>query len=222
MKLTKFSHSLVRLEKDGAALVIDPGSLSEAAEALRSTDVVLVTHEHADHVDLPVLAQALTEQPELQVYAPESVAASLRELVQQAGSQAVDRVHTAETGTTFEAAGFHLRVVGGQHALIHPRIPVVANLGYIVDGAVYHPGDSLIVPAGLELQVLLVPLHAPWSKTGEVVDFVCSVRAAKAYPIHDALLNEAGRQFAAGHVSRFGAEFGTDFQTLALRETVEI
>ena len=46
MRLTKLGHACVRLDKDGAALVIDPGVWSQAAEALSGASAVLVTHEH--------------------------------------------------------------------------------------------------------------------------------------------------------------------------------
>ena len=34
MKLTKYTHACVRLEKNGRVLVLDPGTFSESAEAL--------------------------------------------------------------------------------------------------------------------------------------------------------------------------------------------
>lgn len=79
-----------------------------------------------------------------------------------------------------------------------------------------------MVPDGLDVKTLLVPIHAPWSKVGEVLDFVISVRAPKAYPVHDALLNELGRGLVEGHVTRIGARYGTTYQALAPRDSVEV
>ena len=72
------------------------------------------------------------------------------------------------------------------------------------------------VPAGE------VPIHAPWNKVGEVVDFVIGVRAPKAFPIHDALLNDSGRGLVEGHVTRFGAKYGTEYRHLSSGDTVEV
>ncbi len=217
MKLTKYTHACVRLEKEGKVLVIDPGTFSESAEALNGADAVLVTHEHNDHLDSREVIKALRSNPDLVVHAPARVAAALQE-----ESDIADRVHSVDPGSSFDVAGFSIRTFGGQHALIHAQIPVVANIGYLVDDNVFHPGDSFVVPDGIEVKTLLVPIHAPWSKIGEVVDFVISVRAPKAFPVHDGLLNELGRGVVEGHVTRIGARYGTSYTRLAPRESVEV
>lgn len=219
MLLTKFSHSCVRLQKDNQVLVIDPGTWSEGAEALDGAHAVLVTHEHPDHIDVPAVLEALRTNPALEVHAPAGVAA---ELSRQAGAAGSGRVHAVEPGSSFAAGGFSVRSFGGQHALIHPLIPVVANIGYLVEENVFHPGDSFVVPDGIGVKTLLVPLHAPWSKVGEVVDFVVAVRAQRAFPVHDALLNELGRGLVEGHVGRIGGKYGTSYTSLALRQSVEV
>ena len=218
MKLTKYTHACVRLEKEGGVLVLDPGTFSESAEALAGAQVVLVTHEHADHLDIPAVVKALQDDKDLVLHAPEGVAGQLR----AEAAAAADRIHTVEPGSTFQAAGFDIRSFGGQHALIHPQIPMVANIGFLVDNNVYHPGDSFIIPDGITVQTLLVPLHAPWSKSAEVVDFVIGVRAPRAFQIHDGLLNDNGLGIVEGHVKRIGAKYGTEYRHLAPRESVEV
>lgn len=218
MLLTKFTHACIRLEQDGRVLVLDPGVFSETATALEGADAVLITHEHPDHLDTPAMLEGLSAAPALEVHAPAGVAAALRD----EAPEHADRIHTAAPGERFTAAGFAVQCFGGQHALIHPTIPVVANIGYLIDDAVYHPGDSLIVPDGVSVGTLLVPVHAPWSKVSEVVDFVVSVRAPRAFQIHDGLLNETGLGFTESHIARIGAQHGVKFEHLAPGQSVEV
>lgn len=218
MKLTKYTHSCVRLQKDGRVLVLDPGNLSETAEALAGAEAALITHEHADHIDVEAVVGALRTTAEFAVFAPAGVADQLR----TEAPEAVARINAVEPGSTLEVAGFAVRSFGGQHALIHPQIPVVANIGYLIDDNVYHPGDSFIIPDGISVKTLLVPLHAPWSKSAEVLDFVIGVRAPRAFQIHDGLLNDNGLKIVEGHVKRIGAKYGTEYVHVRPGESVEV
>ena len=49
--------------KDGAVLVIDPGTFSDAAAALHGATAVMVTHEHSDHLDVDAIRAALSSDP---------------------------------------------------------------------------------------------------------------------------------------------------------------
>lgn len=213
MQLTKFTHACVRFDDGDRTLVVDPGVFSEVAAALDGADAVLITHEHPDHVVLDDLRAAARRDPRLRVFAPDPVAAELGDLGEQ--------VVTTAPGQAFEAAGFPVRSFGGQHAVIHPSIPVIPNVGYLVDDSVYVPGDSLVVPP-VPVQLLLVPIHAPWSKTAEVIDFVVSVRAPRAVNVHDVLLTDTGREFVEGHVRRIGAEYGCEYSHLGPAETLDV
>lgn len=203
--LTKFAHSCVRLDDGDRSLVIDPGMFADVPAALDGTDAVLITHEHPDHVDVEPLLAAAKANPRLRVWATPSLAASL---------ELGDQVVAVRPGETFTAGGFDVEVSGGQHALLHPSVPVIENNCYLIDGAIYHPGDSFIVPTK-QPQLLLLPIMAPWSKTAEVVDFAVSVRAPRALPIHDGMLTETGLRFIEGHVTRIGGEHGVQYTTAA-------
>ncbi|PZS16183.1 MAG: MBL fold metallo-hydrolase [Pseudonocardiales bacterium] len=213
MQLTKFTHACVRLDDGDRSLVLDPGTFSEVETALDGAHGVLITHEHADHIDADRLRAAARSNPRMRIWAPAGVAATLGDLGEQ--------VVAVGAGESFDAAGFAVQTFGGQHALIHSTIPVVANVAYLVEGAVYHPGDSLVVPP-VPVHTLLAPIHAPWSKTGEVIDFMISVRAPQVHQIHDGLLNEVGLGFVEGHLSRLGAEHGTEFRHLKPSESVDL
>ncbi|MEV1145469.1 MBL fold metallo-hydrolase [Micromonospora sp. NPDC049799] len=182
MRLTKYGHSCVRVEHDGGVLVIDPGVFSEP-EALDGVDAVLITHEHPDHVNVPALAERHEDRP-FALYGPASLASMLDGLA--------DVLAPVEAGAEFTAAGVPVRAYGGRHAVIHPDIPVIDNLAYLVDDRVYHPGDSLVVPDDVRVDTLFLPIHAPWTKFSESLDFLRAVAPRRAYALHDGLLNDNG------------------------------
>jgi L-ascorbate metabolism protein UlaG (beta-lactamase superfamily) len=209
MQLTKYTHSCVRFDDGERTLVIDPGAFSQLDPALDGADAVLITHEHADHVDAERVRAAAKADPRLRIWAPAGVAETLAELGEQ--------VVAVGAGESFDAAGFSVQTFGGQHALIHPLVPIVANVGYVIGGAVCHPGDSLIVPP-VPVSTLLLPSVAPWSKVSEVIDFAVAVRAPKAYPIHDGIVNDYYRGILQNVLAPIAASFGVEFASFG--ETV--
>lgn len=210
--LTKYGHSCVRLDNGDRSLVIDPGVFSLVDAALDGAGEVLITHEHPDHVNADAVRAAAQANPRLRIWAPPHLATDL---------DLGDQIVAVTPGATFEAAGFRVETFGGQHAVIHPIVPVIQNNCYLVDGAVYHPGDSFIVPTK-QVRLLLLPIHAPWSKTAEVIDFAVSVRAPRAVPIHDGLLNEHGLGFVEAHVTRIGAQHDVEYMHMDTRSTLPL
>ncbi|MBD0748117.1 MBL fold metallo-hydrolase [Streptomyces sp. CBMA152] len=195
MKLTKKSHSCVRLEKDGRTLVIDPGNFSEADAAL-GADVVLVTHEHPDHFDEERLRAGLESNPAAEIW-------TLRSVAEKISAAFPGRVHIVGHGDSFTAAGFDVQVHGELHAVIHPDIPRVTNVGYLVDGSLFHPGDALTVPDH-PVDTLMLPVQAPWSKISEVIDYVREVAPRRAIDIHDALLTDLARPIYDRQIGQLG------------------
>jgi L-ascorbate metabolism protein UlaG (beta-lactamase superfamily) len=183
MKFTKLGHSCVRLEKDGAALVIDPGGWSEAAAALDGAAAVMVTHEHPDHLDADAIRAALSRDPDLALWANQSICAKFGEFG--------DRAQPVRHGDALEVAGFSVHVYGVDHALIHQDIPLVVNTGFLVEEEVFHPGDSFTIPEE-PVNTLLLPISAPWLKAGEMIDYFRAVRPARGFAIHDAILSDNG------------------------------
>ena len=195
MRITKFGHACVRIEHDGAAVVLDPGVFSEA-EALDGATAVLITHEHADHVHPDLLRRS-----DAPIWTIEAVARLLRE---QAPDVA-ERVTVVRPGDRLDVSGQSVEVVGEKHAGIH-------NSGYLVTvggAAVYHPGDALTAP-GRAVDVLLAPVSAPWLKVSEAVDFVREVGAPRSLGIHDRVYSDIGLDMVASHMGNLlpeGQEF---------------
>jgi L-ascorbate metabolism protein UlaG (beta-lactamase superfamily) len=212
MELEKHGHACVVLTDGDRRLVVDPGAFTDPA-ALDGASAVLVTHEHPDHVVPDRLRAALDADPALEVWTNRSVAAQL----EGAGS----RVHVVGAGDAFTAAGFDVHVHGELHAEIHPDIPRIANIGFLVAGQVFHPGDAFTVPDE-PVTTLLLPVHAPWSRIAQVIDYVRAVDADQAYALHDGLLNDTGLGLVAGLLGQNGPGTPTPYSRLAPGDSVEL
>jgi L-ascorbate metabolism protein UlaG (beta-lactamase superfamily) len=212
VQLTKHGHACVVLSDDGRRLVVDPGSFT-ADDAWAGASALLITHEHADHFVPDKVRAALDADPALELWTNSSVAAQLEGL----GS----RVHVVGPGDTFTAAGFDVSVHGEWHAVIHPDIPRVRNVGFLVAGTVFHPGDALTVPE-VAVPTLLLPAHAPWSKLAELIDYLRELRAERAYAVHDALLSDLGLGGVARLLGEGGPGQPTPYTRLPPGESVEL
>lgn len=196
IRLTRWGHACIRLDRGADRLVIDPGVFSDLPGALDGVEAVLVTHEHPDHVATEPVVEAV--QSGVQVWAPQSVV----DVLVEAGAPE-DLVHPVRAGESFSAGGFDVAALGEWHALVHQDVPRIHNVGYLV-GGVLHPGDAFVDPAGASVDVLCTPLGAPWLKLGEVVDYVRSVGPGRVVVVHDALLSAIGQGMAIGLLGRLG------------------
>jgi L-ascorbate metabolism protein UlaG (beta-lactamase superfamily) len=189
MRITKFGHSCVRLEHDGMTVVLDPGMFTDA-EALDGADAVVITHEHPDHY-LPDHLRR-TDAP---VFTIDAVAAKIRD----DAPDVAERVTVVAPGESFDP-GIPAVSVGELHAVIHPDLPRFFNSGYVFtlgDTTVYHPGDALTLPEQA-IDVLCVPVCAPWMRAAEGIDFARAVGAPRNLAIHDRVYSEAGLRIVDG------------------------
>jgi L-ascorbate metabolism protein UlaG (beta-lactamase superfamily) len=183
MRVTKFGHSCLLVEEGGARVLLDPGSFSDGFEKLEGLTAVCLTHQHVDHLDQQRLRGVLDRNPGVRVVSDEGSAAALG----QAGAD----VAVVHDGDELGLGGLGLRVVGRDHAAVHPDVPVVPNVGYLLGGRLFHPGDALTMP-GEPVEVLAVPAGAPWLRLADAVDYLRGVRPRVAVPVHEKLLSEAG------------------------------
>jgi len=203
MQIQKLGHAcLLVTAESGNRVLLDPGVWSEGFEDLTDLSGVLITHQHADHVDVARLRPLLAANPRAVVLADPDSAGLLRE-------QGIE-VTVAAHGQSYDVNGVAVDGVGRTHAMVHRDIPQVPNVGYVVAEQLFHPGDALTVP-DRAVDILALPAGAPWVKSGEVIDFLRAVAPRIAVPIHERTLAKPDMEYR-----RYGdlGPFGTDFVVL--------
>ncbi len=210
MQITRFGHSAVLVEAAGARVLIDPGVFSvDSLWELTDLDAIWVTHQHPDHVDPARIDGLVAANPDALLLAEPQTAATLAGWTPTSDELVVTIGDLTLTG------------VGTEHATILPTVPPVGNVGVLIsaDGepTFFHPGDSYAsLPHGVD--ILAIPLVAPWAKISETVAFVQSVAPKVAFAIHDAVLAERGYGIYWAHIENHGRV--SDLNLLGQNESV--
>jgi len=204
MKLTKFEHACFTLETDNQSLVFDPGNWSQDFTAPENTVAIILTHEHADHFEPQLLNDIISKNPTAVVVAPREMAEKLTGLP----------VKEAAPGEMLTIGPFNLEFFGGHHAIIHPSLTSVANVGVLVNGFFYYPGDSFAKPDA-PIKVLALPVTAPWLKISESIDFMLETQPEFAFPVHDHIASPDGKLLVDRLLNGFAEQNSIHYQRVS-------
>ncbi|MDO7883332.1 MBL fold metallo-hydrolase [Salinibacterium soli] len=211
MKVTKHEHACQVIEKSSSALIIDPGAFTLPLDDVTGVVAIVITHEHADHWTAEHIERIRQKNPDARLLGPAGVAAAAGDL----------EVEVVAPGDTVEIEPFTLSFFGGEHAVIHESIPVIDNVGVLVDGEYYYGGDSYSVPDAT-VEVLAAPIGAPWLKIGEAMDYVVAVSPRRVFPVHDATISAIGKNLSNPRLEWAAAQGGGEYVVLEPGESLDL
>jgi L-ascorbate metabolism protein UlaG (beta-lactamase superfamily) len=205
MKITKYGHCCLLIEVGGRRILTDPGAFSSGHEELADIDIILVTHEHADHCHTDSIIHILDTNPQARIVTNSSVSALLEEL-------GITTTILEGEGEA-EIAEVALQAFDGKHAEIYGKYGLVQNTGYLIAHRLFYPGDAYTIP-NTPVEILALPVAGPWCKVSEALEYGYAVAPAVAIPVHDAVLSELGKNVVYSFFTRLLKEPGIEFITL--------
>jgi len=179
MKIKKLGHCCFIVEpKDGVRIMTDPGAFSTLQNEEKNISLVLITHEHGDHLHIDSLKNILENNPDCMIITNTSVGV----LLEKEGI-----VFTkVEEGETYPFKGVAISGFGNVHAEIYDDYGRVQNTGYMIDSLCY-PGDAFYYPDS-HVDILALPVCGPWMKTKEAVIYAKTINPRIVFPVHDGML----------------------------------
>ncbi len=210
MRVSKYEHALLVVEQAAAQLVIDPGSYSNLPE-LQNVVAVVFTHLHDDHTSLEHALTISRNFPAVKMFGTQEVVEKLTGLDVQA----------VYHGDHYEVGPFQIDFYGDLHQVIHRSIPLVQNVGVMVNSQLYYPGDSYTFPEQ-SVEILACPTSAPWLRISDVIDFLDLIRPKKCFATHNALLSEQGHALQNNRVQQIVEKHGGEFRYLNVGESWQL
>lgn len=176
MKITKFGHCCLLIETKGKRILTDPGAWSDAQNSVMDIDLILITHEHADHLHIESLEQVLALSPAAKIVTNTSVGKIL--------SEKGIVFEVVDDGKSIDFASIAIEGFGTRHQEIFEELGQVENTGYFIDNDLFYPGDALTDP-NKPVRVLAFPIAAPWMRFKDGMEYVLRIKPQICFPVHE-------------------------------------
>ncbi|MFH1916296.1 MAG: MBL fold metallo-hydrolase [Nanoarchaeota archaeon] len=176
MRITKLGHCCLLIEHKGVRILTDPGAFSTAQTTLKNIDLILITHEHVDHIHIESLKEVLKGNPKAIIRTNSGVG----KLLDKEGLTYQLLTH----GQSATIKDILFEGFGTKHEDIYPTVPIVENTGYLIDEYLFYPGDAFTIPAK-KVILLALPVEGPWMKLSEAIDYAKKITPKTCFPVHD-------------------------------------
>lgn len=181
MKIRKIGHCCLFIQTGKLNVLTDPGAFSVGQNNIVGIDIILITHEHADHLHIGSLEEVLKNNPQAKIITNSGVGKKLGEM---------KIAYTLlEGNNSTVVGGLKIEAFDGKHEEIFEQVGQVQNTGYFIDGYLFYPGDSFFNP-GKNVPVLALPVAGPWCKVPEAIRYALTIKPKKTFPVHDGMLQK--------------------------------
>ena len=182
LKMTFVGHGTLMFTFGGKVIHVDPVSREADYAQMPDADMILVTHEHGDHLDAKAIGQVRKDDTAI------VLTAKCAESVQGGIVMANGDVQTVD-GLKIEAVpAYNIEHMRSSGMPFHPKS--VGN-GYIItfgDTRVYVAGDTENTPemkALSDIDVAFLPMNLPYTMSPEMAaDAARAIRPDVLYPYH--------------------------------------
>lgn len=210
MKITKLGHCCLIIEVDGIRILTDPGMFSTKQDEVTDIDVILITHEHQDHLHIDSLKAVLQHNPKARIITNRGVG----KLLEKEGIAC----ELLENGQHVTISGVLLEGLGEKHATIYQDYGQVINTGYFIASRFFYPGDAFTDPQRA-VEILALPVAGPWMKISEAIEYAKLIKPRVTFPVHDGILTYTKPFYAP--LEKFLVSEGINVTIVATGETKE-
>ena len=180
-------------------ILIDPGFYSiEQHDKLDNIDIVLITHEHADHFHIESLKGLIKRIPDATIIVNDTVGDIL-------AKEGITH-HIMKHGDILDTKDIHIEACGEKHALMHSSLPQSSNVGFFIEKKFFFPGDAFTDPLK-EIDILALPVAGPWMKLSEAIDYALKLKPRMTFPVHDAVRGASQHILSEKILTANGIEF---------------
>jgi L-ascorbate metabolism protein UlaG (beta-lactamase superfamily) len=182
LEITFIGHGSLMMQFGGQVIYVDPYSKLTDYAKLPKADLVFITHEHQDHLDMVALKHVTTTKTAV--------------ILTEKCAEKVTGGTVVKNGDTRKVEGITVEAVPAYN-IVHKRDngqpfhPKGDGNGYVLtfaDKRLYIAGDTEIIPAmGLlkRIDIAFLPMNLPYTMTPEMVaDAARSFRPKVLYPYH--------------------------------------
>lgn len=181
MKIKKLGHCCLVIQVNGKRIMTDPGSYSTLQNEEKNIDIVLITHEHPDHLHIESLKVVLQNNPQATIVTNTAVGLLLEKegivykKIEEGNSEVVNSIMVE---------GF-----GNKHDEIYKEFGQVQNTGYFVADKLFYPGDAFTNP-NKSVDILALPVAGPWMEIKNAIEYALLLKPRIVFPVHDGMIKE--------------------------------